>query len=116
VSGEFETSLERNSFKIALLESTIMKKLFGLAVIASLFALLTSDPGVAGKIKFRIHDHHHDNWKISCNTARHMVRERGYNPVKIKSCISTVYSFYAVRNGRTYVFYVDSRTGFLRQG
>jgi hypothetical protein len=93
-----------------------MRKLCQIAVIASLFTLVTADPSAAGKVKFRIHDHHKDNWKISCNTARHMVRERGYNPVKIKSCISTVYSFYAVRNGRTYVFYVDSRTGFLRPG
>jgi hypothetical protein len=95
-----------------------MKKLAALAVIAPLFALLSPGTGAADKVKFRIkdHDHHHDSWKISCNTARHMVRERGYNPVKIKSCISTVYSFYAVRNGHTYVFYVDSRTGFLRRG
>jgi hypothetical protein len=29
-----------------------------------------------------------DNYKISCNTARHMVRERGYANVKVKSCIT----------------------------
>jgi hypothetical protein len=93
-----------------------MKKLAALAVLAPLFALATPHMAAADKVKFRINGHHNDSWKISCNTARHMVRERGYNPVKIKSCISTVYSFYAVRNGRTYVFYVDSRTRSLWRG
>ncbi|MGE3872835.1 MAG: hypothetical protein AB7F74_07760 [Parvibaculaceae bacterium] len=98
-----------------------MKKLAALAVIAPLFALANPGTAAADKVKLRINSHHNDShrndsWKISCNTARHMVRERGYNPVKIKSCISTVYSFYAVRNGRTYVFYVDSRTRSLWRG
>ncbi len=60
----------------------------------------------AGKVKFRVKD----NWRISCNTARHMVRERGYSPVRIKSCVTPVYSFYAVKKGRTYIFRVDPRT------
>jgi hypothetical protein len=93
-----------------------MKKLAALAVIASLFALATPDTGAEAKVKFRIRDHHNGNDKISCNTARHMVRERGFKTVKIKSCVSTVYSFYALRNGRSYVFYVDSRTRSLWQG
>jgi hypothetical protein len=45
-----------------------------------------------------------------------MVLEKGYYPVKVKSCVSTVYSFRAVRDGRTYIFYVHSRTGFVWQG
>ena len=94
-----------------------MNKLSALALIATLFALVTPAPVAEAKMKFRFHDHHHnDNWKISCNTARHMIRERGYNPVRIKSCISTVYSFYAVRKGRTYIFRVNSRTGFISRG
>ena len=96
-----------------------MNKLCALALIATLFALVTPDAGAEAKIKFRFHDNHHhhnDNWKISCNTARHMIQERGYKPVRIKSCISTVYSFYAVRKGRTYIFRVDSRTGFITPG
>jgi hypothetical protein len=94
-----------------------MKKLAALAVIASLFALSVPDTGAEAKtIKLRVKDRHNDNWKLSCNTARHMVRERGYNPVRVKSCLSNVYSFFAVRNGRTYIFYVDSRTGFVRRG
>jgi hypothetical protein len=93
-----------------------MKKLSALAVIASVFTLLAANTGAEAKIKIRLHDHHdrHDgNEKISCNTARHMVRERGYDPVKIKSCVTPVYSFYAVRNGRTYIFRVDPETRSL---
>ncbi|QIG48529.1 hypothetical protein G5V57_12820 [Nordella sp. HKS 07] len=89
-----------------------MKTLAALAVTASLFALAVPDTGAeANTTKLRVKNH--DNYKISCNTARHMVREQGYNPVRVKSCTSTVFSFYAQRNGRTYVFYVHSRTGFV---
>lgn len=95
-----------------------MKTLAALAVTASLFIL--SAPGMntdaeANTTKLRVKNHH-DNYKISCNTARHMVRERGYSPVRVKSCVSTVFSFYAQRNGRTYVYYVHSRTGFVWRG
>lgn len=95
-----------------------MKTLVALAVMASLFTL--SAPGAVGDaeaktIKLRVKDRT-DNYKISCNTARHMVRERGFNPVRVKSCVATVFSFYAERNGRTYVYYVHSRTGFVWQG
>jgi hypothetical protein len=99
-----------------------MKKLAALAVIASLFALATPDTGAEAKVKFRVKDRHHDNYrhrdnyKISCNTARHKVREMGFKTVRIKSCISTVYSFYAVRKGRIYIFHVHSRTGSIWQG
>lgn len=89
-----------------------MKTVTALAVIASLFAVLAPDTGADAKVKFRIKD----SYKISCNTARHKVREMGFKTVKIKSCISTVYSFYAVRKGRTYIFYVHSRTGFVWRG
>jgi hypothetical protein len=99
------------------LELTTMKIITALAIIASLFALGSSDPAAEAKsVKFRIKDHHHDNWKLSCNTARHMVQEQGYYPVKAKSCGPTVYSFYATRKGRTYIFRVDSRTGFITRG
>ena len=93
-----------------------MNKLSALAVIACLFTLVAPDSGTQAMVKLRIHSHHNDSAKISCNTARHMVREQGYNPVKIKSCISTVYSFYAVRNGRTYIFHVDSRRRSIWRG
>lgn len=95
-----------------------MKTVAALAVLASLFALGTPDTGAEAKtIKFRAHnDRSHDNWKLSCATARHMVRERGYNPVRVKSCVATVYSFRATRNGRTYIFYVHSRTGSVWRG
>jgi hypothetical protein len=97
-----------------------MNKLSALAVIASVFGLATLHVDAEAKMKIRIHDHHdrhHGDDKISCNTARHMVRERGFKTVKVKSCISNVYSFYAVRNGRTYIFYVDAFTRSLwREG
>lgn len=92
-----------------------MKTIAALAVIASVVTLAALDTtGAEARGKFRIRDHHQsDNWKISCNTARHMVRERGYNPVRIKSCITTPYAFYAVRNGHTYIVRVHQRTGFV---
>jgi hypothetical protein len=95
-----------------------MKTVAALAVIASLFALMAPDTGAeAKKIKLRIHEHRsHDNWKLSCNTARHMVLEKGYYPVKAKNCGATVYSFRAVRKGRVYIVYVHSRTGFVWLG
>ena len=93
-----------------------MKKLAALAVIASLFTLAVPDMGADAKVRFRIRDHHHDNDRISCNTARHMVKERGYKVVKIKSCITPVYQFWVVRKGRSFIVYVDPRTRSLWQG
>jgi deoxyribodipyrimidine photolyase len=97
-----------------------MNKLSQLALIAALFALATPDTAAEAKMKIRLHDHdnrHQGDDKISCNTARHMVRERGFKIVRVKSCISNVYSFYAVRKGRTYIFYVDAFTRSLwREG
>ncbi|MGE0004045.1 MAG: hypothetical protein AB7S92_00510 [Parvibaculaceae bacterium] len=90
-----------------------MKTFTALAVIAALFAVaMPHGDAEAKRIKIR----KHDNWKLSCNTARHMVRERGYKSVKIKSCLSTVYSFRAVRNGRKVIVYVHSRRGDMWQG
>lgn len=87
-----------------------MKILTSLTVIASLLlALGGTGTDAEAKVKFRVKD----NWRLSCNTARHMVRERGYSPVRIKSCVTPVYSFYAMRKGRTFIFRVDPRTGFL---
>jgi hypothetical protein len=78
-----------------------------LAMIAS-----HADPSaVQGNIKLV----RNDNYKISCNTARHMVRERGYANVKVKSCITHVYQFFGVRNGRRYIVRVDSVTRFVWQ-
>jgi hypothetical protein len=94
-----------------------MKKLAALAVIASLFALSVPDTGAEAKtIKLRVKDRHNDNWKLSCNTARHMVRERGYKLVKTKSCITPVYQFWVIRKGRTFIVYVDPRTRSVWQG
>jgi hypothetical protein len=84
-----------------------MSKLTALAFIASLPVFMASGTEADAK---------NTSFKISCNTARHMIQERGYKPVTVKSCISTVYSFYAVRKGRTYIFHVDSRTRFIWQG
>ena len=87
-----------------------MKTLAALAVLTALCTLAASDISAEAKtIKYRSHD----DWKLSCNTARHMVRERGYDPVKVKSCITRPYSFYAVRKGKTYIVRVDQRTGFV---
>jgi hypothetical protein len=55
------------------------------------------------------------SYKISCNTARHMVRERGYANVKIKSCVTRPYQFFGTKNGRQYVVRVDPITRSLWQ-
>ena len=55
------------------------------------------------------------SYKISCNTARHMVRERGYANVKIKSCVTRPYQFFGMKNGRQYVVRVDPITRSLWQ-
>jgi hypothetical protein len=93
-----------------------MKKLLVLTVIASIFALATPDTGEAAKGRLRIKDRHHGDDRISCNTARHMVRERGYKLVKTKSCITPVYQFWVIRKGRTFIVYVDPRTRSVWQG
>jgi hypothetical protein len=91
-----------------------------LAAIAALFAMNAADQDAEAKKLKLPHEHHHhhraDNWKLSCNTARHMIMERGFYPVKVKSCVSSVYSFRAMRGARVYIFKVDSRTGFIRPG
>ncbi|MFZ5674966.1 MAG: hypothetical protein ACOZAM_18580 [Pseudomonadota bacterium] len=87
-----------------------MKKTAALTLIAALVVFGgTGSTAADAKARYRIKD----NWRLSCNTARHMVRERGYSPVRVKSCVTPVYSFYAVRKGRTYIFRVDPRTGFV---
>ena len=88
----------------------MMKKLAALAVMASVFALAAPDVGEAAKFKLRIKDRDRGNDRISCNTARHMVRERGYAKVKIKSCVTPVYSFFGVKKGRLSVVRVDPET------
>jgi hypothetical protein len=88
----------------------MMKKLAALAVMASVFALAAPGTDVeAKKFKLRIKDRS-DNDRISCNTARHMVRERGYAKVKVKSCVTPVYSFFGRKNGSLYVVRVDPQT------
>jgi len=85
---------------------------FALAMIASHFGLTVFEGDAdGGKIKLIRSDH----FKISCNTARHMVRERGYANVKVKSCITQVYQFFGVKNGRQYVVRVDPITRSLWQ-
>jgi hypothetical protein len=86
-----------------------MKTIAALTAIAALLAFGGTSTDAEAKVKYRVKD----NWRLSCNTARHKVREKGYSPVRIKSCVTPVYSFYAVRKGRTYIFRVDPRTGFL---
>ena len=91
-----------------------MKTVTALAAIAAMVAMAMPDTSAEAK-RIKI-PNNHDNWKRSCNTARHMVRERGYKSVKVKSCLSTVFSFRAVRNGRNVIVYVHSRRGDLWQG
>jgi hypothetical protein len=85
---------------------------FAIAMIASHFGLTGFEGDAEGsKIKLV----RNDSYKISCNTARHMVRERGYANVKVKSCITPVYQFFGVKNGRQYIVRVDPETRSLWQ-
>jgi hypothetical protein len=85
---------------------------FALVMIVSHFGL-TGFEGDAGRNRIKLV--RNDNYKISCNTARHMVRERGYANVKVKSCITPVYQFFGVKNGRQYIVRVDPETRSLWQ-
>jgi hypothetical protein len=85
---------------------------FAIAMIASDFApgLFEGDAD-GGKITLV----RGDNYRISCNTARHMVRERGYANVKVKSCITPIYQYFGTKNGRQYIVRVDPETRSLWQ-
>ncbi len=85
---------------------------FALAMIASHFSPTVFE-GDADESKIKLV--RNDSYKISCNTARHMVRERGYANVKVKSCITKPYQFFGVKNGRQYIVRVDPNTRFLWQ-
>ena len=85
---------------------------FALAMIASHFGLIGLHGDADGSNITLVKN---DNYKISCNTARHMVRERGYANVKVKSCITRAYQFFGARNGRQYIIRVDPVTRFLWQ-
>lgn len=85
---------------------------FALAVIAS-HSALTPFAGDADGSNIKLV--RNDDYKISCNTARHMVRERGYANVKVKSCITPIYQFFGVKNGRQYIIRVDPNTRSLWQ-
>ena len=85
---------------------------FALAMIAAHFGTTFLEGDADGS---KITLVKNDDYKISCNTARHMVRERGYANVRVKSCITPVYQFFGVKNGRQYIVRVDPNTRSLWQ-
>lgn len=56
------------------------------------------------------------NYKMSCDRARNLVRDRGYRNVQARNCGGQTYTFRATRNGRGVIVYVNSRTGAVWRG
>lgn len=61
-------------------------------------------------------DYRPGRYRMSCNQARNIVRDRGYRNVKARDCSGQTYSFRATRNGRGHIVYVNSRTGAVWRG
>ena len=54
--------------------------------------------------------------RLSCNEARRIVRNRGYNNIVARNCSGGTYVFRAVRNHRVAIIYVNARTGAVWRG
>jgi hypothetical protein len=54
--------------------------------------------------------------RVSCDRARSLVRNRGYNNVQVVECQGATYTFRAVRNGKRYKLFVNSRSGGVWRG
>lgn len=49
--------------------------------------------------------------RLSCGEARRIVRNNGYRNVSARDCDGRTYSFIGVRNGRSFVIFVNARNG-----
>lgn len=49
--------------------------------------------------------------RLSCGEARRIVRANGFRNVSARDCDGRTYSFIGIRNGRSFVIYVNSRNG-----
>lgn len=56
------------------------------------------------------------NYRMSCDRARNLVRNRGYRNVQARNCGGQTYTFRATRNGRGIIVYVNARTGAVWRG
>ncbi len=56
------------------------------------------------------------NNRLTCNQARRLVDRSGYNRVQVRECNGRTYTFRAVRNGKQFTVYVNSRTGGVWRG
>jgi hypothetical protein len=55
--------------------------------------------------------------QLTCNQARRIVRNRGYDNVRVIECQGRTYTFRAVRpNGKRATVYVNSHTGAVWRG
>lgn len=54
--------------------------------------------------------------RLSCGSAKSMVRERGFRNVSTIECRGRTYTFRATRNGRQATVLVNSRTGAVWRG
>ncbi len=54
--------------------------------------------------------------RVSCDRARSLVRNRGYRNVQVIECQGATYTFRAVRNGKRYKLFVNSRSGGIWRG
>ena len=49
--------------------------------------------------------------RLSCNEARRLVRQRGFQNVMTRECDGRTYTFFAMRHNHRVVVFVDARTG-----
>lgn len=54
--------------------------------------------------------------RISCNEARRLVRQRGFQNVRARECEGRTYTFIAWRNDHRVLVFVNSRTGAVWRG
>lgn len=56
-------------------------------------------------------DYPHRVGKLSCGTAKDILRGNGYRSIVTRDCQGTSYSFKARKNGRTYIVRMNARNG-----
>jgi (2Fe-2S) ferredoxin len=67
---------------------------------------------------YQIQPGYNNKWRqrMSCNSARRIVRNHGYRNVVAKDCVGSTYSFSTRRNNQRVTIYVNSRTGVIWRG
>lgn len=60
--------------------------------------------------------YHNSRQRLSCVSARRIVRDHGYRNVVARDCVGRTYSFRTWRNNQRVIVYVNARTGVIWRG